>query len=249
MAAVGRLAALAAALVVLLVLRRVLMVKGMFIAVPYRRRTFRVCLDSVQVHVGTRTYVMTGWVSNYNPWVPSTITIGNYCSINSARFLLNGNSGHTHGILCSTYQWDVVRRAADRRSSIVIGNDVWIGQDVMILGGVTVGDGAIVGAGAVVTRDVAPYAVVAGNPAVVVKLRYTERQIRQLLRIRWWDMDHIEDLVADMQDLSVDAQIRMLKRVRRHQRRVPTTYPVSASALSSDPLSRDAAPLRRYASA
>ena len=173
---------LVVAVIVLLVVRRILMVKGMFIAMPHRRRTIRVCLDSVKVYVGTKSYVMTGWVSNYNPWVSCTIRIGNFCSINSVSFLLNGDAGHNHGILCSTYQWrNVVRRAADRRSAIVVGNDVWIGQDVMILGGVTVGDGAIVGAGSVVTRDVPPYAIVAGNPATVLKSRYTDKQVKQAL--------------------------------------------------------------------
>ena len=213
-------ASFAAALVVLLVVRRILMVKGMFIAMPYRKRTIRVCLDSVKVHVGIKSYVMTGWVSNYNPWVPSTVRIGNYCSLNSVSFLLNGDAGHNHNILCSTHQWrNVVHRAADRRSSVVIGNDVWVGQDVMILGGVVVGDGAIVGAGSVVTRDVPPYSVVAGNPAVVLKSRYTEKQIKQLVRLKWWDMDDVEEVAAHFVDMDVDAQIRLLKRMRRQTRR------------------------------
>lgn len=207
---------LSVAFITLYVMRRILMVKGMFIAMPNRRRMIRVCLDSVKVHVGTKSYVMTGWVSNYNPWVSSSIHIGNYCSINSVSFLLNGDAGHNHGILCSTYQWNnVVRRAGDRRSSIVIGNDVWIGQDVMILGGVTVGDGAIVGAGSVVTRDVAPYTIVAGNPAAVIKMRYTEKQVKQLLRIKWWNIDDIETIASHFVDMNVDDQIRLLKRIRR----------------------------------
>ena len=216
---------LVAALVVLLVVRRILMVKGMFIAMPHRRRTIRVCLDSVKVHVGTKSYVMTGWVSNYNPWVPSSIRIGNYCSLNSVSFLLNGDAGHNHNILCSTYQWkNVVQRATDRRSSVVIGNDVWIGQDVMILGGVTVGDGAIVGAGSVVTRDVPPYSVVAGNPASILKSRYTEKQVKQLLRLKWWDIEDVEEVASQFVDMDVDSQIRLLKRLRRQMRRPKKHY-------------------------
>ena len=68
-----------------------------------------------------------------------------------------------------------------------IGNDVWIGTEAFILSGVTIGDGAVIAARSVVTRDVAPYAVVAGNPARQVRLRFSETVIDALERIRWWD--------------------------------------------------------------
>nr|WP_212757524.1 CatB-related O-acetyltransferase [Stenotrophomonas maltophilia] len=68
-----------------------------------------------------------------------------------------------------------------------IGNDVWIGHGAMIVSGVTVGDGACIGAGAVVSRDVPPYAVVAGNPAKVVRSRYDEQTIARLQAIAWWN--------------------------------------------------------------
>lgn len=70
---------------------------------------------------------------------------------------------------------------------ICIGNDVWIGADVVILDGVTVGDGAIIAAGAVVTKDVAPYAVVAGVPAKVIKYRFKSIEIDFLKQCNWWD--------------------------------------------------------------
>lgn len=68
-----------------------------------------------------------------------------------------------------------------------IGNDVWIGSNVLIKGGVTIGDGAVVGMGSIVTKDVPPYAVVAGNPAKIIKYRCNDEQIKALLRIKWWD--------------------------------------------------------------
>lgn len=70
----------------------------------------------------------------------------------------------------------------------VIGNDVWIGTGALLLGGITVGDGAVVGAGAVVTKDVAPYAVVAGNPAKELRKRFSEEEIAFLQELNWWDL-------------------------------------------------------------
>ncbi len=74
------------------------------------------------------------------------------------------------------------------RGDVVIGHDVWLGSQCMILSGVTIGHGAAVAARAVVTRDVPPYAIVAGNPARVVRLRFDEATIAALLVTRWWDL-------------------------------------------------------------
>ncbi len=68
-----------------------------------------------------------------------------------------------------------------------VGNDVWIGSDVLIMSGVTIGDGAVVAAGSVVTNDVEPFAIVGGNPARVIKKRFSDEVIGRLLEIRWWD--------------------------------------------------------------
>jgi hypothetical protein len=67
-----------------------------------------------------------------------------------------------------------------------IGNDVWIGHGATVVAGVTVGDGAVVAQGAVVSRDVPPYAVVAGNPAVIKKFRLPPQLVSPMLRSRWW---------------------------------------------------------------
>ncbi len=69
----------------------------------------------------------------------------------------------------------------------VIGNDVWVTQRTFVRSGVTIGDGAIVAAGAVVINDVPPYAIVGGNPAKVIRYRFSPEQIEALLEIRWWD--------------------------------------------------------------
>jgi len=68
-----------------------------------------------------------------------------------------------------------------------IGADVWIGEGAYVKAGVRVGHGAIIGMGAVVTRDVPPYAVVAGNPARLIRYRFSEAMVQGLLASRWWD--------------------------------------------------------------
>jgi acetyltransferase-like isoleucine patch superfamily enzyme len=89
-----------------------------------------------------------------------------------------------------------------------IGNDVWIGDNASVARGISIGDGVIVGMSSVVTRDVPPYSIVVGNPGRVLRFRYPEAIVRELLEIRWWDMDlqslkgvdfaHIERAVEEL---------------------------------------------------
>lgn len=81
------------------------------------------------------------------------------------------------------YQW---------RARTTIGHDVWIGEKVLIKGGVTIGHGAIIGMGSVVTKDVAPYAIVASNPARPIRMRFRPEIIEGLLKMKWWDMSDEE---------------------------------------------------------
>lgn len=71
---------------------------------------------------------------------------------------------------------------------ITIGSDVWIGMNSCILQGITIGDGAVIGAGSVVTKDVPPYAIVAGNPARILRYRFDSEIIEKLLNFQWWDL-------------------------------------------------------------
>jgi chloramphenicol O-acetyltransferase type B len=81
-------------------------------------------------------------------------------------------------------------RQQPRRVSI--GHDVWLGRSVIVLPGVTIGDGAVVGAGSVVTKEVPPYAIVAGNPARLIRYRFSELLRSRLLSARWWDLNDRE---------------------------------------------------------
>jgi virginiamycin A acetyltransferase len=126
------------------------------------------------------------------------LTIGRFCALGTGTtFLMNG--GNHRLSAPSTYPFLIFGGAWARRfegeadfpsrGDTMIGNDVWTGWKSTIMPGVTVGDGAVIGACAVVTRDVPPYAVVAGNPARVVRMRYTPEEVEKLLRARWWDWD------------------------------------------------------------
>lgn len=125
-------------------------------------------------------------------FVGDKLVIGKFCAIaTGARFIMNGGSHAMDGF--STYPfpifpgWSAPIPVFPPRRDTIIGNDVWIGWDVTVMPGVTVGDGAIIGARAVVTRDVPPYAVVAGNPARVVRQRFDPETVAALLDIGWWN--------------------------------------------------------------
>lgn len=124
------------------------------------------------------------------------LVIGRFCSLAcGVKFLFSGGY-HTMASL-SSYpfpifyeEWNLnqedIAQAWDRKGDIVVGNDVWIGYEAVIFAGVTIGDGAIIGARAVVTKDVPPYTIVAGVPAKVIKKRFSEPIIADLLEMQWW---------------------------------------------------------------
>lgn len=95
----------------------------------------------------------------------------------------------------------------DLPDTITIGSDVWIGDSATFLPGITVGDGAVIGANAVIAKDVPPYAIVVGNPARVVRMRFAAVQVEALLRIRWWDwpIERIRALAPLMWSKDIDA--------------------------------------------
>jgi phosphonate metabolism protein (transferase hexapeptide repeat family) len=96
---------------------------------------------------------------------------------------------------------------ARRRARIVtIGHDVWIGHGSTVLPGVTVGDGAVIGSGAVVTRDVAPYTIVGGVPAKLIRERFSAALGQRMQTLAWWDWSHsqLRSALDDFRDLSAE---------------------------------------------
>src|SRR3954465_7375430 len=127
---------------------------------------------------------------------PERLIIGRFCAIASGvRFLMPGANHADLGP--STYPfgvfgppWDTTMdmvMSAPSRGDTVVGHDVWLGYSALVLPGVRIGHGAVVAAGGVAARGVPPYAIVAGNPARVVRSRFSERDVAGLLRAAWWD--------------------------------------------------------------
>lgn len=150
----------------------------------------------------------------------SKTKVGRFCSIGSNVRLVVGNHPtsewvSTHPAFFSTSkqcglsftdrQLFEEKKYADNSWYLLIGNDVWIGDNVTILPGVSIGDGSIIAAGSVVTKDVEPFSIIGGNPAKLIRQRFTNDEIMFLEDLRWWDLgieqlktispkfNHIED--------------------------------------------------------
>ena len=126
--------------------------------------------------------------------IPGNVSFGNYCSIASGVRIFRANHPTdrftTHPLLYNPIMGGGVAEDQLTRPPLEIGHDVWIGANAIILPSVTrIGNGAVIGSGSVVTHDVAPYEIVAGNPAHTIKKRFTDRQIAAIEASRWWELD------------------------------------------------------------
>jgi len=145
------------------------------------------------------------------------LKIGNFVSIaEGVKFVLGGN--HYYDTI-STYPFKVKFLGAEReawsKGPIIVEDDVWIGIDAMIMSGVKIGKGAVVAARSVVTKDVPPYAIVAGNPAKIIKYRFNEEIINRLYKvnlIKLFDYNFIKNNVDLLyKSLNNDIMITILK--------------------------------------
>lgn len=163
---------------------------------------------------------------NIHDWQQgSTLEIGAFCSIADAVQIFLGGDHRPEFVTTFPFDklWKTDQQIATSEStkgSVRIGNDVWIGREAVIMAGVTIGDGAVVGAHAVVAKDVAPYAVVVGNPARQIKKRFDEQTIQELLEIRWWDLGDtaIDRLLPLLMSTDIMTFIAAAKEFRAAQR-------------------------------
>jgi len=140
-----------------------------------------------------RNVNIISWSDDYK------IILGKYNSIGrDCNFFLHANH-RSDWITTSSQLWgpvtpEIAQMHMDMghptcKGNIIIENDVWIGAKSTIMSGVKISNGSIIAAGSTVTKDVPPYAIIAGNPGKIVKYRFTEEQIKKLLLISWWNWD------------------------------------------------------------
>lgn len=145
-----------------------------------------------RISIGRFTYGKPQWMLwNAN----ERISIGSFCSLANECTIFGGGEHRSDWVTTFPLRIAFGDPMAGKdghptsKGETRIGNDVYIGYRAMILSGVTIRDGAVIGAGAVVTKDVPPYAVVAGVPAKVVKMRFSDEIIERLLKLRWWEWE------------------------------------------------------------
>lgn len=167
------------------------------------------CSLGKNVVINRRSYINDSTIGDYSyTGINTTMNftkMGKFCSI--ARNVDLGGFNHDYHKFTTMpmFRMQQMKRGdkpvTKHEEYCHIGNDVWIAAGAQVLHKVSIGDGAIVGGGAVVTKDVPPYAIVAGVPARIIKYRFDEKTICELLKIKWWDwpenvlQEHIDWLI------------------------------------------------------
>ncbi len=180
------------------------------------------CTLGVWTEVGRGTMMKASEMGDYSyitQWCHVVwSSIGKFCSIANSTRINPGNHPTWRAVQHhSVYRSEAYGFGPDdteffdwrKENWVTIGHDVWIGHGATLTAGVTVGTGAVIGAGAVVTKDVAPYTVVGGVPARVLKRRFTPQQADALLEIAWWDWprETFGAALPDIRKLEIDAFI------------------------------------------
>jgi len=130
------------------------------------------------------------------PFIGDRLVIGKFCALaRGVKFIMNGANHKISGL--STYPFSIFGNGWEKvlpqpgelpyKGDTIIGNDVWIGYDSLIMPGVKIGNGAIISSRSVVVSDVAPYTVVGGNPARLIRQRFAAETIAELESMAWWD--------------------------------------------------------------
>lgn len=171
-----------------------------------------------KVFVGRETYGSLS-VDNYNK--DRNLYIGNYCSIaTNVMFILDADHYTSH-ISTFPFKAKILNNGLEgvSKGNIIVDDDVWIGYGATILSGVHIGQGAIVAAGAVVTKDVPPYAIVGGVPAKVIRYRFENNLIKELLQIDYSRLtkemiaEHVDALYKELTDAK---QIEWMPKKNKH---------------------------------
>lgn len=181
-------------------------------------------IDHPHIEIGDYTYfndfrlpvedVRQLLVPYLHPGAPERLKIGKFVQIaHGVQFITSSANHQMEGF--STYPFAVFGEPWSSRykarwpnkGDTVVGNDVWIGHEALIMPGISIGDGAVIGSRSVVTKNVPAYAIVAGNPAKIIRKRWDDKIIRQLLEIKWWDwpIERINNHLAEITAADIEA--------------------------------------------
>lgn len=171
----------------------------------------------IKLSLGASGRFSTGALAE-DPFYDNRVTVGAFCTFAAGVDAVWNhplNMVTNHGFIfsqdynvfaCGEGSIDTQRfQLSDFNKKFEIGNDVWLGRNVILTNGVRIGNGVRAAAGAIITKDVPDYAVVAGVPAQIIKYRFTEKQIKMLNEIAWWDwpVEKIRDCYDDFFDIDV----------------------------------------------
>ncbi len=176
-------------------------------------------IDHPRIEVGAYSYAsnftpQANWAQTLAPYLfpisREKLVIGKFCQFAHGTTFITSSANHPMGGF-STYPFRVFKPETMIDYINLPSRDGWIGHGATIMPGVTIGSGAIIASGAVVTKDVAPYTIVGGNPAQVIRQRFCDEVISDLLEIKWWNwpIDRIEAHLAAIEG----ADIAVLKAV------------------------------------
>ena len=176
----------------------------------YSETLRRIFLDYHHVNIGMYTHGGCFFVDYVDP----DTTIGRYCSIADGVRLLNHNhsisSKSSHAFFFNP-SLKIVKEWHTVFSAKTIGNDVWIGHNAIVLPSASrIGDGAIIAAGAVVNKDVPDYGIVVGNPARLVRFRFSHEQIEKLAKEKWWEKS-IEEIARNIDEYTSPCDVSLTK--------------------------------------
>ena len=189
---------------------------------PYRETVqLAAVIDHPQMEIGDHSYFTHSGTAEETaatlapylyPFSQERLVIGRFVQIAREAIIITSSANHAMtGV--TTYPFRVFSpETIDGYQHLpfhdtVVGHDVWIGHGATIMPGVTIGSGAIIAARAVVTRDVPPYAIVGGNPATVIRQRFSDEAITDLLTLAWWDwpLDRIERALPHLESGDIAA--------------------------------------------